>query len=270
MASRWAYEAMAVYQFKNNSYEEPYFMYEKLEATSDFKSSFLVEELNRKRKYIADNITEKSDSIRAIMQKDLEIIRTTLAEQEIKTGLEGIKLDQPWPLTMFTPAMDKRLEEYLEAVKKLYQTRYNKAVAAREGLSQKMEGVKDGGYRLNDYKNRYFNESLSDLVRNISEKNRILEFDGQLIQQINPVFLSPKGAPSLTYRTHFFAPEKNLLGMMVSTFWFNMMVIWLMTVCLYVTLYFELLRKLINSFDNMPSKAVLTKRLPKVNLSKKK
>jgi ABC transport system ATP-binding/permease protein len=270
MASRWAYEAMAVYQFKNNSYEQPYFMYEKLEATSDFKSSFLVEELNRKRKYIADNITEKNDSIRAIMQKDLEIIRTTLAEQEIKTGLEGIKLDQPWPLTMFTPAMDKRLEEYLAAVKKLYQTRYNKAVAAREGLSQKMEGVKDGGYRLNDYKNRYFNESLSDLVRNISEKNRILEFDGQLIQQINPVFLSPKGAPSLTYRTHFFAPEKNLLGMMVSTFWFNMMVIWLMTVCLYVTLYFELLRKLINSFDNMPSKAVLTKRLPKVNLSKKK
>jgi hypothetical protein len=24
MASRWAYEALAVYQFKNNSYEEPF------------------------------------------------------------------------------------------------------------------------------------------------------------------------------------------------------------------------------------------------------
>ena len=39
MASRWAYEAMAVHQFKNNSYEAPYFTYEKVEAASDFKSS---------------------------------------------------------------------------------------------------------------------------------------------------------------------------------------------------------------------------------------
>jgi ABC transport system ATP-binding/permease protein len=270
MASRWAYEAMAVYQFKNNSYEAPYFMYEKVEANSDFKSSFLVEELNRKRKYIADNIGEKNDSIRAIMQKDLEIIRTTLAEQEFRKGLEGVKFDQPWPLAFFTPGVDKRLEDYLAAVKKVYQERYNKAVSKRESESQRMEADKSANYKLNDYKNRYFNESLSDLVRNISEKNRIIEFDGQLIQQINPVFLSPKGAPTLTYRTHFFAPEKNLFGALVSTYWFNMMVIWLMTVCLYVTLYFELLRKLVNSFDKMPGKGMLTKGLPKVNLPKKK
>jgi hypothetical protein len=49
-----------------------------------------------------------------------------------------------------------------------------------------------------------------------------------------------------------------------------MMVIWLMTVCLYVTLCFELLRKLVNSFDKMPGKGMLTKGLPKVNLPKKK
>jgi hypothetical protein len=270
MASRWAYEAMAVYQFKNNSYEQPYFVFEKIEATADFKSSFLIDELNRKRKYIADNIAEKSDSIRAIMQKDLEIIRTSLAEQDFKKGMEDVKFDQPWPLAMFTPAVDKRLEDYLAELKKHYQTIYNKAVAAREGLSQKMENDKSAGYRLNDYKNRYFNESLSDLVRNISEKDRIIEFDGRLIQQINPVFLSPKGAPNLSYRTHFFAPEKNLLGMLVSTYWFDTLVIWLMTVCLYITLYFELLRKLINSFDKMPGKGMLTKGLPKVNSSKNK
>jgi ABC transport system ATP-binding/permease protein len=270
MASRWAYEAMAVYQFKNNSYERPYFIFEKVEANADFKSSFLVDELNRKRKNIAENITEKSDSVRTILQKDLDIIRTSLADQEYKKGLEGFKFDQPWPLATFTPAMDKKLEEYLEGLKKYYQTLYNKAVTARETLSQKMEEAKELDYRLNDYKNRYFNESLSDLVRNISEKDRIIEFNGELIQQINPVFLSPKAAPNLSYRTHFFAPEKNLFGMLVSTYWFDILVIWLMTIGLYITLYFEVLRKLINSFDKMPGKGMLTKGLPKVNLPKKK
>src|SRR6188768_2630074 len=37
MASRWAYEAMATYQFKNNEYEAPYYDYEKSESQADFK-----------------------------------------------------------------------------------------------------------------------------------------------------------------------------------------------------------------------------------------
>jgi hypothetical protein len=105
-------------------------------------------------------------------------------------------------------------------------------------------------YTVNDAKNRYYNESLADLVRNVNEKNRILEFDGELIQQINPIYVYPKPKSAMDYRTHFFAPQKNLFGVSVSTFTFNLLVIWMMTIVLYLTLYFELLRKLIQVFDN--------------------
>jgi len=44
---------------------------------------------------------------------------------------------------------------------------------------------------------------------------------------------------------------------------FNNVVIWLMTLLLYVTLYFEWLRKLINSFDKVPGKFNLPKSKPK-------
>ncbi len=50
---------------------------------------------------------------------------------------------------------------------------------------------KQPGYNLNDFKNRYYNESLADLVKNVSEKERIIEYKGQLYQQINPIFLDP-------------------------------------------------------------------------------
>ncbi|HOX83050.1 MAG TPA: ATP-binding cassette domain-containing protein [Chryseolinea sp.] len=265
MASRWAYEAIAVYQFKNNSYEKPYYIFEQAESQTDFRASFLVDELNKKRKFIADNIEEKGDSIQAILLKDLNIIQTTLQNDFYKKGLEK-ELSTPWTLAMFTPAFDKKLEDFLADYKKFFLAGYNRAVKAKEDAIIKLESEKGGDYKMNDFKNKYYNESLSDLVQNISEKNRILEYNGQLFQQINPIFLSPKPSGPLDYRAHFFAPEKNLFGTMVSTYAFNMLVIWIMTIMLYITLYFELMRKLINSFDNVPGKV----KLPMVGLPKKK
>lgn len=265
MASRWAYEAIAVYQFKNNSYEQPFYDFEKYESQTDFHSSFLVDELNKKRKYIADNLNEKSDSIKAILTKDLNLIQTTLQNDYYKRGLEK-ELSTPWTLATFTPEFDKKLEDFLTAYKKFYLEGYNRAVTEREKVIFKLENDKSTDYRLNDYKNKYFNESLADLVQNISEKNRILEYNGQLFQQINPIFLSPNPKSPLDYRAHFFAPEKKMFGQIISTYTFNMMVIWLMTIVLYITLYFELMRKLINSFDKVPGKV----NLPKVGLPKKK
>jgi hypothetical protein len=266
MASRWAYEAMAVYQFNYNSYEEPYFGLNKIEAQSDFRSSFLVDELDKRRKTIAENITEKNDSIREALQQKLTVIQTTIQNDFYKKGLEGVDLATPWTLEKFTPAFDKKLEAYFNGYRKFFQGIYNKAVADREKLIVFKESKKDSDYDLNFYKNHYHNESLADLVTNVSEKNRIIEHDGKLVQQINPIFLEPQPGNLLDYRAHFFAPHKNLLGAMIGTYWFNVLVIWIMTLVLYITLYFELLKKFVNSFGNMPGKVSL----PKVGLPKKK
>jgi ABC transport system ATP-binding/permease protein len=265
MASRWAYEAIAVDHFRNNTYEKPYYDLEKIESQADFRSSFLVNELTNKRKFIADNIDTKSDSLKSEMAKDLNIILSVIQVDYFKKGLEK-DLGVEWTLEKFTPEFNKRLEDFFTAYKRFYQDAYNKAVSAREGVIFKFENEKGSGYRLNEDKNKYYNESLADLVKNASEKDRIVEYKGQLIQQINPIFLDPKPKGPLDYRAHFFAPQKNLLGATVSTFLFNNLVIWIMTVLLYITLYFELLRKLIGSFDQLPGKMSLNKStLPKKN-----
>ncbi len=265
MASRWAYEALAVYQFKNNSYEKPYYDYDRVEAQADFRASYLVDELDKRRKFVAENLDEKSDSMIQVMNHRLNVIRTTLESDYYKKGLEGIDLTQPWTVEKFTPAFNKKLEDFLASYKQFYQGIYNKAVAAREKSIVERE-KENPNYRFNDYKDRYFNESLADLVTNISEKNRVIEHEGRLVQQINPVYLDPMPSGPFDYRAHFFAPNKNLLGTLVSTYWFNVLVIWIMAVFLYVTLYFELLKKLVNSFEKMPGKM----NLPKVQMQKTK
>ncbi|HEY0655012.1 MAG TPA: ATP-binding cassette domain-containing protein [Chryseosolibacter sp.] len=265
MASRWAYEAMAVHQFKNNSYERPYYDLDRIEAQSDFRASFLVDEMDKRRRMIADNLDEKSDSARQVLEYKLNVIRNTLKNDFYKKGLETVDLNTHWTLAQFTPAFDKKLEDFFASYKKFYQDIYNKAVAAREKAIVARENQPDD-YNFNTYKDLYFNESLSDLVTNISEKNRVLEYEGTLVQQLNPIFLDPIPSGPFDYRAHFFAPKKNLLGAMVSTYWFNVMVIWIMSIFLYVTLYFELLKKFVNSFDKVPGKM----NLPKVTLPKTK
>ena len=109
----------------------------------------------------------------------------------------------------------------------------------------------DENYDLNEYKNKYYNESLADLVQNVTEADRILEFNGELIQQYNPIFNDPYPKHSLDYRAHFFAPQKHFAGSYFGTFGFNVVVIWLMTTLLYITLYFELLRKGLDAFGKI-------------------
>src|SRR5690606_22707387 len=81
MAWRWAYEALVVDQFINNRYEKPFYTFDKFESHADFRASYIANELERKRKYISDNINEKNDSILAIVQKDLTIIQRTIREE---------------------------------------------------------------------------------------------------------------------------------------------------------------------------------------------
>src|SRR5688572_22161015 len=96
MASRWAYEAMAVYQFKNNSYEKSFYTFEKVESQSDYKSSFFVDKLKEKRKFVADNIQSKNDSVRQIIDYNLELIRTSIKDDRYKEGLEKVDLNSTW------------------------------------------------------------------------------------------------------------------------------------------------------------------------------
>src|SRR6185295_17228273 len=50
MASRWAYEALAVYQFTNNEYQEPFYTYEREESKADFKSAYMADELKKRNR----------------------------------------------------------------------------------------------------------------------------------------------------------------------------------------------------------------------------
>lgn len=243
MASRWAYEALAVYQFKNNSFEAPYFEIEMQEAQADFKAAYLADELKARNRFISEHFKAKEDSIVALVRKDLNILYTEISKEPFRQGLEKIDLAKALSAEGYTYEISRVIDAYLDEYQKTYQKVYNERVALRERKIAFFENQKGLDYNLNEYKNEYYNESLADLVMNVAEDDRIIEYNGAIIQQLNPVFQDPKPRHMLDYRAQFFAPHKHFLGMKLDTFWFNLLIVWLMTAVLYVTLYFEWLRK---------------------------
>jgi ABC transport system ATP-binding/permease protein len=249
MASRWAYEAIAVHQFKNNEFQRDFFDYEKNKSIADFKSAYVAEELRKMNQYVLDNKDVKNDSIGQLVGSKLEVMANTLRNENFKTGIEQLDLDESFTPDKFTPAISNQLLEYINLYKKHYQEIYNTNLDIQE---KKMVFYEKNGWDLNEYKNNYFNESLSDLVRNVNTLDRVTEYKGELIQQIDPIFQEIKPKNALDYRTRFFFSEKNLAGITVTTFAFDIIVIWIMSLLLYFTLYFELLRKLMN-FKGVPN-----------------
>ena len=243
MASRWAYEAMAVYHFTNNSYQYPYYHFDKVKAAANFRSTYLADQLDNKLKFVEDHQLDPNDSIIRIMQGNLMLIHAHIGREPFLQECAQWKQDVHWSLAGFTPAFNAHIETCLAGYKRHNQHIYNQAVSAREALIARKEAESESGYDVTRYKNRYYNESLAELVTRVSEKNRIIEYEGRLVQQIDPVFLDPQPANMFDYRAHFFAPQKNLLGQLVTTYWFNLLVIWVMTLALYIALYAELLRK---------------------------
>lgn len=246
MASRWAYEAMAVYQFKNNEYEQPFFEYERLESIADFKSAYIADELRKRNQFLMDYYGSKDDSIVKLMAKEKRLIYSELRLETFRQGLEKLDLRNILMKDAYTREAGNQLDEYITNYKKYYQDEYN--LNARL-VEKKMTFYESKGVNIHEEKNKFFNESLADLVRNSNVPKRILEYQGKLIQTINPIFQLPQPNHPLDYRTAFFVPEKNMAGYFISTYWFNFMIIWLMALVCYIMLYFEFLRKIVDLFN---------------------
>jgi hypothetical protein len=66
---------------------------------------------------------------------------------------------------------------------------------------------------------------------------------------IDPIYQEVKPSGLLDYRAPFFASEKNFLGTTMDTFYFNAIVLWIMSGLLYLALYRLWLRKAITHID---------------------
>jgi hypothetical protein len=87
-----------------------------------------------------------------------------------------------------------------------------------------------------------YNENLADILLNRMTTSKIYDAGDRFIQKADPVFMHPG---SRTGRAHFYAPYKQIGNLKIGTLLFNVVVIWMMIFFLFITLYFNALKRFI-------------------------
>jgi hypothetical protein len=254
MASRWAFEAAMVTQFKDNRFEKEYYIYDKVMADSDFKKIYLIPQLETKLQFCLANYQSPDAGTKDKVNENLELIRNELDRELRNVGRERFtRLDELVP-ERFNEDVYHATFDFLGKLKKLYINRYNIADKKKEEKIAMMTSNPEKQKEFEIFRHQYHNETVTDLVKNISETNRVLEKDGRLIQKIYPIYKSPDPENIVDFNAQFYMPEKHFLNSNVDTFFFNTGVIWSMTIVLALALYFDVLRRIVNAMGSLTNR----------------
>ncbi len=240
MASRWAYEALAVTQFKDNPFNKDYYELDREIAQNTFMSVYYTKSLQKHLEYAYKNLENKDVS------KELSLVRNEIKKQLKIFGAEKFPAFEKLNVSELNETHYEEAKNFITAIQRVYNDRrkrakenLNKLIQVNTNTSEKEEAYSQARYR-------YENERISYMLRNIGTKKRVVVSKDELVQKIYPVYArneNPKHA--LDFRTNFYYPEKYFAGKYIDTIVFNILVIWMMTLLLFIALYFDVLRKLV-------------------------
>ena len=240
ITARWGYEALAVKQFKDNKYEKQFYIYDKAISKAKYKKDFWYSQIKGKLESVRSDLERGTRKER--FNNDLLV-----AYNEIKKELEltpDIKFDYNELLApeKVTPDVIDSALDYLERVKRYYILYSNNAKDRREVLLSKLQaGDPQKFLKMRD---NYTNKSLEEFVTNANETVMVIEYKGEIIQKLDPIYKDPRHN---FIKAHFYAPTKKIFGKEIDTYVINVIVLWFITILLYLALYFRALKKFLDS-----------------------
>jgi ABC-type multidrug transport system ATPase subunit len=247
MPARWSFEALAVEQFKNNRYEKIFFPYNMEINQNDWYATYLrnIIDLNlqecRKAKIFSDTLKNNIRRTGFYLKQ-----MSDYAGYEVPDILSGAfnegKLDS------LTSAKTKY---FLDILTNEFRKRIKQAIHSKDSVLKPIIANSDERENLYRLESDYYNKALATFVLNDDILLKSIQKPKRVVQKYEPIFMAPTANNG---RAHFCAPFKIIGNTEIDTFWFNLAVIWLVSLILYIALYFNLLRKLLSGFDNFKTR----------------
>ena len=249
MPTKWGYEALVVLQFKDNEFQKHFYQIEKGERNANYKLVYYIPELEKRLQYCIDHVnSQDSAEVQERMREALAVLHRGIGQEMAVFApevpfeyLRNLQPDSVDEVALYETV------GYLEALKEHYNEIFQAKNQQRDAIVNHLVATQPRLYEAK--RNAYHNESIADLATKAFEKNKILLFKDELVQQYDPVYRDPVPTSALDIRSHFLAPRKHLLGHFFDTFWFDLAMIWVMSLVLYVSLHVEFLRRMGNLFS---------------------
>lgn len=243
MVSRWGFEALAVHQFKNNSYKSVFYEYDRQISHAKFMINDWIEHIENQTNRIYDEVRANPQSTE-YKKKFANIAKLLEPEMPFFRGKFDAIFNQLKNET-FNPQNEEDTENLYDlysAIRNRYTQILNNVNRKRDNYVRRIKNPEI----LIELSNRCENDGLNDLVLMKTVEPRIIEKNHQIIQLVEPIYLLPEMKfDPFDWTSHFYSPYKVFLGYYWETISYNVSIILFMTFILCITLYFDVFRKII-------------------------
>jgi ABC transport system ATP-binding/permease protein len=260
--TRWTYEALIVSQFKDNKYStieynkdgETYFTLQKKISEAEFNKVYRIKAL---REALSSSFSEYNNRANtgitnksALSENKTQFNRLQLLHNELKTMSELYNIPpfqyiDSLTISGFNTEIADSLSRYLDQAYKIFSNISNSASDKRDSF------INRNNDKLDKLENDYYNYKLLEIVTKPYERKKILYYKNTLVQNTDPIYLDPQKKGPFDFRTHFFAPSKYIFGFKTDTFMFNIILVFISTIILYFTLYYEIIGRIAKAFENL-------------------
>ena len=239
ITSRWAYEALMITQFKDNSYQKNFFEIDKEISDAVFYSTSYYSRLEEILKFNLDSLNNISSREKVV--NNFIILKNEFRKLEKLLGIKVNFMDSLTKDKFNEKIYNTALSYLFNNLKLVFSERLRDLRLHRDMIYNnlvKKLGSSDAVFHL---KRDYYNKHVADFVLNRKELREIVICNNELVRIYQPIFKTPE---SNYGRAHFYAPFKKIGSYIIDTLWFNVIVIWLMSFIFYLTLISEFFRKL--------------------------
>lgn len=243
VTARWGYEALAVEQFVNNRYEREFYEYDKKMSEARFKKDYWNSRVRKSLESLKNDLAKNARG--EDFYDDLALVRNEFRKE--MASVPSVKFDYYdylFPERITGDIIDSGLE-YIERLRKHHVARYIEANEIKDQLITRLESRDKEAYMT--FRDQYYNKALEELVTFKNETQKIIDYKGEIVQKMDPVYMDPEGK---CIKAHFYAPFKIFMGHKFDTYIVNVAIIWLMTSVLYLILYFRILSRVLSAGES--------------------
>jgi ABC transport system ATP-binding/permease protein len=237
MAARWSFEALAVEQFKNNKYERNFFEQKAGESENTWYGQFLIDELKndlwKLNGYKSDKVVPPDDP-------KIKRLRYHIAQLSTLAKFGSVPDSLKAELDNFSPGLKENdlIGPYLKSLKSYFNSQVKKYSTRKDSVTATM--TKDELKYLHE---NYYNSQLEKVVLDKLRLEQNLITDDRIIRKYEPGYMKPS---SKFGRAHLYAPYKQVGNISIDTYWFDLAFLWVVSLLLYIALYYNLLQRVVN------------------------
>jgi hypothetical protein len=250
MISRWAYEALAVSQFKDNDYTKFFYEVDKERSENNYYSSIyapvLLSQINElQHDYNLQAINDKSFRRMELVGNEFKKLKDKFGDKVPELGRYSNGIKQIDPQTIVS------LKQCLANLQKYLWMNYDRLSIKKDSIYHSLLGHYKTTENIVALRHNNENKALSDLVLNKSGVAQSKIVGTEIVQLKDPAYMDPTSSYG---KAHFYAPTKNVLWYSIDTKWFNVGIIWLFTILGFIALHNNWLLRITQYIENAKSR----------------